>query len=99
MKCIWPIFVTLSASFLIAGSQSSRAEAVVIDLTRWTPPDINTVGNDPFGKLVKYGHQLFTNAANEIGPSVADASKRPAGNNLSCGNCHLQAEHSPMPCL
>ena len=26
-----------------------------------------------------------------IGPEVADRSKRFAGNNLACGNCHLQA--------
>jgi hypothetical protein len=40
MKGIWSIFATLSASFLIAGSQPPRAETVVIDLTRWTPPPI-----------------------------------------------------------
>jgi thiosulfate dehydrogenase len=71
----------------------------VIDLTRWTPPDISTVGDDLIGKLVKYGHRLFTNAANEIGPVVSDVSKRLAGNNLACGNCHLQAGTQPMPCL
>jgi cytochrome c len=98
MKGIWSIFATLSASFLTAGSQPPRAETVVIDLTRWTPPDISTVGDDPFGKLVKYGHLLFTNAAKEIGPSVSDAPKRLAGNNLTCGNCHLWPAHSPMPC-
>jgi thiosulfate dehydrogenase len=101
MKGIWSIFATLSASFLIAGSQPPRAETVVIDLTRWAPPDINTVGDDPFGKLIKYGHELFTDTANKIGPSVSDASKRLAGNNLSCGNCHLQAGTQPyaMPMI
>jgi thiosulfate dehydrogenase len=101
MKCIWSIFATLSASFLIAGSQPPHAETVVIDLTRWTPPDISTVGDDLFGKLVKYGHRLFTNAANEIGPVVSDVSKRLAGNNLACGNCHLQAGTQPyaMPMI
>jgi thiosulfate dehydrogenase len=101
MKCIWSIVATLSTSFLIAGSQPSHAETVVIDLTQWTPPDISTVGDDPFGKLVKYGHQLFTNAAKEIGPAVSDAPKRLAGNNLACGNCHLQAGTQPyaMPMI
>ena len=74
MKCIWSIVAALGTSFLIAGSQLPRAETVVIDLTRWTPPDISTVGDDPFGKLVKYGHRLFTNAANEIGPAVSEQS-------------------------
>jgi thiosulfate dehydrogenase len=101
MNGIWSIFATLSAGFLTAGSQSLRAETIVIDLTRWTSPDISTVGDDPLGKLVKYGHRLFTNTANEIGPTVSDAPKRLAGNNLSCGNCHLQAGTQPyaMPMI
>jgi len=70
----WSIVATLSTSFLIAGSQPLRAETVVIDLTRWTPPDISTVGDVHFGKLVKYGHRLFTNVANEIGPAVSEQS-------------------------
>jgi thiosulfate dehydrogenase len=101
MKRTWSIFATLGAGFLIAGSQPPRAETVVIDLTRWTPPNINTVGDDPFGKLVKYGHELFTDTANKIGPAVSDGSKRLAGNNLACGNCHLQAGTQPyaMPMI
>jgi thiosulfate dehydrogenase len=95
MKCSWSIFATLGASFLIAGSQPLRAETVVVDLTRWTPPDLSAVGDDPFGKLVKYGHQLFINTPKVIGPMVSDTSRRLAGNNLACGNCHLQAGAQP----
>ena len=72
MKCI--IVAALGTSFLIAGSQLPRAETVVIDLTRWTPPDISTVGDEPFGRLVKCGHRLFTNVANEIGSTVSEQS-------------------------
>jgi thiosulfate dehydrogenase len=96
MKQIWPILASLTAGLLMAGGQTPRAETSVIDLTRWTPPDISTVGDDPFGKLVKYGHALFTNTANQIGPAVSDASKRLAGNNLSCQSCHLQARHPAL---
>ena len=101
MKCIWSILAVLSVCLLMATSQTSRADTVVIDLTRWTPPDIGTVGDDPFGELVKYGHELFTNTANEIGPAVADVAKRLAGNNLACQNCHLQAGTQPyaMPLI
>jgi thiosulfate dehydrogenase len=79
---------------VIAGSSD-------IDLTRWAPPDIATVGDDPFGALVKYGHALFTNTANEIGPTVSDATRRFAGNNLTCQNCHLQGGTQPyaMPLM
>ena len=73
-ECIWSIVAALGTSFLIAGSQLPRAETVVIDLTRWTPPDISTVGDVHFGTLVKYGHRLFTNVANEIGPAVSEQS-------------------------
>jgi thiosulfate dehydrogenase len=76
--------VMLSASSLIA------ADPPQIDLATWTPPDIGSVGDDPFGELVKYGHSLFTDTANQIGPTVADPAKRYAGNNLTCQSCHLQ---------
>jgi thiosulfate dehydrogenase len=101
MKRIWLVITALTVGFLLGGNQSLRAEPGTIDLTQWTPPDISTVGDDPFGKLVKYGHRLFTNAASEIGPVVSDASKRLAGNNLACGNCHLQAGTQPyaMPMI
>jgi len=59
------------------------------------------VGDDPFGKLVKYGHALFADTANEIGPAVSDPGMRFAGNNLACQNCHLQAGSQPyaMPLI
>ena len=59
-------------------NQLPAAELPTIDLTQWTPPDIATVGDDPFGKLVKYGHALFTDTANEIGPAVSDVNVLPA---------------------
>jgi thiosulfate dehydrogenase len=95
MKYIGPLFGALSTALPIAGTQIPRAEAVEFDLKQWTPPDIRTVGNDPFGTLVKYGRELFTNTANEIGPAVSEAPKRLSGNNLSCQNCHLQAGTQP----
>ena len=95
MKRIWPIAAVLFGDLLIGSSQISVAEPVTIDLTHWMPPDIATVGDDPFGELVKYGHALFTDTANEIGPGVSDTAKRFAGNNLACQNCHLQAGTQP----
>ena len=77
--------LTLSAGNLIA------ADPPRIDLSTWTPPEIASVGDDPFGALVKYGHALFTDTANQIGPTVADPARRYAGNNLSCQSCHLKA--------
>jgi thiosulfate dehydrogenase len=99
-------YIHLPLAMLVAGVCSASnpiwaAEPATIDLTQWKPPDIATVGEDPFGKLVKYGHALFSSTANEIGPSVPDPAKRFAGNNLACQNCHLQAGTQPyaMPML
>jgi thiosulfate dehydrogenase len=103
MNRIWPIVLVAasSASVLMAGRPLPAAQPVEIDLTQWAPPDIATVGDDPFGKLVKYGHALFADTANEIGPAVSDPKMRFAGNNLACQNCHLQAGRQPyaMPLI
>jgi thiosulfate dehydrogenase len=57
--------------------------------------DIRTLGEDPFGKLVKYGHALMVDTANQIGPSVSHPAKRLSGNNLNCQSCHLKAGTRP----
>lgn len=72
-----------------AAGQPGPAATPGFDLRRWAPPDIGTVGDDAFGRLVKYGHALTVDTPNQIGPQVADPARRYAGNNLSCGNCHL----------
>jgi thiosulfate dehydrogenase len=86
---------TLCAIAMMASRASPAMESVDIDLTQWTPPDIATVGDDPFGKLVRYGHALFTDTANEVGPTVSDLRRRFAGNNLACQNCHLRGGSQP----
>jgi thiosulfate dehydrogenase len=84
----------LFGAVLITGRASAQT-AGIVDLTKRTPPDIATVPDDPFGALVKYGHALFTDTANQIGPTVADPARRFAGNNLTCKNCHLQGGTQP----
>jgi thiosulfate dehydrogenase len=70
---------------------ANAAEQVQVNLTDWTPPSISTVGDDPLGKLIKYGHALMVDTANHIGPAAGDPAKRFSGNNLTCQNCHLKA--------
>jgi thiosulfate dehydrogenase len=79
--------VTMGPDHSIAGGD--------IDLTRWTPPQIAAVADDAASGLVKYGYALFTDTANEIGPTVSDPTRRFAGNNLTCQNCHLRAGTQP----
>jgi thiosulfate dehydrogenase len=88
----------MSAVFLMATAMlrdAPAAEAPQFDLTEWTPPQMRSVADDPFGKLVKYGYALMVDTANQIGPMVADPAKRYAGNNLTCQNCHLRAGTQP----
>src|SRR4029434_1610384 len=57
----------------------------------WTVPEIGALPNNTHGRLVRHGRNLITATYAHIGPEVADRGKRFAGNNLACGNCHLQA--------
>jgi thiosulfate dehydrogenase len=91
--CLLVSMLCATASMLAPGR--SLAAGGTIDLTQWTPPNIAAAGDDPFGKIVKYGYALFTDTANEIGPTVSDATKRFTGNNLTCQNCHLKAGTQP----
>src|ERR1700756_2498258 len=86
---IFPMRRLLGLISLVAILTSASGTAMGADgvnLTEWTPPDIKSVGDDAFGKLVKYGYALMTDTANQIGPAVADETKRYSGNNLTCQN-------------
>jgi thiosulfate dehydrogenase len=57
----------------------------------WTVPEVGALPDDAHGKLVRRGRDLITATYANIGPQVSDTSKRYAGNNLACSNCHLSA--------
>ncbi|MFT3732199.1 MAG: c-type cytochrome [Hyphomicrobium sp.] len=57
----------------------------------WTVPDIDKLPDDVWGRTVRYGRDLISKTSTLIGPEVADASKRFAGNNLDCQSCHINA--------
>ena len=57
----------------------------------WTVPEIGALPDDDHGRLVRRGRDLITATYAHIGPEVSDPAKRYAGNNLACGNCHLEA--------
>jgi thiosulfate dehydrogenase len=87
------VFCLAAAS--AAGLAAPAAEAPPFDLGAWTPPQIGAVGDDPFGRLVKYGHALMVDTPNQIGPAAANPARRYAGNNLTCQNCHLNEGTQP----
>jgi thiosulfate dehydrogenase len=80
---------------MFAASAVRSADVAQVDLAEWTPPNIHTVGDDAFGKLVKYGYALMVDTANQIGPTASDPAKRYSGNNLACQSCHLNAGTQP----
>ncbi len=57
----------------------------------WTVPEVGALPDDKHGRLVRRGRDLVTATYAHIGPEVIDPSKRYAGNNLACGDCHLEA--------
>ena len=54
-------------------------------------PDIDALPDDEWGRTVRHGRDLIARTYALIGPEVPDASRRFAGNNLACQNCHLEA--------
>ena len=85
----------LAAATVGMGRGAPAVEVPQIDLTEWMPPSIDSVGDDPFGKLVKYGYALFTDTPNQIGPAAGDLAKRFSGGGLTCQSCHLKAGTQP----
>src|SRR2546429_9086700 len=73
------------------GVPTSSAEEAKSSPPIWTVPEIGALPNDANSGLVRRGRDLVTATYAHIGSEVADPAKRFAGNNLACGNCHLQA--------
>jgi len=78
----WPVEVAVRTS---SAQEAPSAPQV------WTVPEIGALPNNAYGRLVRRGRDLISATYAYIGPEVPDRSKRFAGNNLACGNCHLQA--------
>ena len=57
----------------------------------WTVPEIGALPDNAGSRQIRRGRDLITATYAQIGPEVSDPPRRFAGNNLACGNCHLQA--------
>lgn len=88
MRIVLPVTLALLAALAVpVSAQYVNAPA---DPT-WSVPEIGALPDDDHGRLVRRGRDLVTATYAHIGPAVADPSKRYAGNNLACSNCHLNA--------
>ncbi len=57
----------------------------------WTPKNINTQLPSDKNNPIRMGYLLVSESSKYIGPMAEDESKRYAGNNLACKNCHLKS--------
>jgi thiosulfate dehydrogenase len=78
--------VAIIGASSVVGESANR----VLD-PAWEVPEVGALPDDAHGRLVRRGRDLVTATYAHIGPNVADAAKRFAGNNLACRNCHLDA--------
>lgn len=58
-------------------------------MVEWDIPEISTLPDDEFGRLVRFGRSVLEATYAHVGPAVADPALRFAGNNLACADCHL----------
>lgn len=59
-------------------------------------PDVQTLPDDDYGRLARYGHELSTRTFAYIGPEVKNRNMRYAGNNLACTSCHQEGATKPF---
>src|SRR5436190_15111251 len=57
-------------------------------------PDTNSLGNDSWSNLVRYGARLVRHTAYFIGPE--GTVRKNLGNKMNCTNCHLEAGTKPF---
>lgn len=87
-----PLLRVCAAFLAIAVAACGMAQPVgesPSPVAEWPQPDPATLPEGPFKQDVLYGEALIRRTYAYVGPDVANASMRYAGNNLACGSCHL----------
>ncbi len=87
-------FLTLPAAALTVMLLAAPAAAQFVNAPAdpaWTVPEIGALPDDEPAVWCAAAAISITATYAHIGPAVADESKRYAGNNLACSNCHLNA--------
>jgi len=54
----------------------------------WEPPKIDTLAENEYGQLIRYGHELIANTSKYFGPKGEIAA---ITNGMNCQNCHIDA--------
>jgi thiosulfate dehydrogenase len=74
-------------------SQPKNDQRVSNNPKVYTLPDTNTIPNDKFGAMVRYGLRLMQNTAYYIGPEGINGNY--LRNKMNCTNCHQWAGTKP----
>ncbi|MBS1191220.1 MAG: cytochrome c family protein [Rhodocyclaceae bacterium] len=90
MKSI--LFLALACA---QGASALAAEPAKFSLLDHPAPNVETLPQDHYGKLVREGRELATRTFAYVGPEVKDPNKRYAGNNLACTSCHQDGAAKP----
>lgn len=88
------IFARSCLALVLALGSAAAAEDIGVKAPAaliWRIPDIGTLPDDERGRQIRRGRELVARTYALIGPQAPDPADRFAGNNLSCGDCHLEA--------
>ncbi|MCQ4191263.1 c-type cytochrome [Methylocystis suflitae] len=77
-------------AFLLATSVAAE-ELGASSAKFWSVPQVDALPYDAHSRMIRQGRDLITATYSHIGPDMPDRAQRYAGNNLACGNCHLDA--------
>ena len=83
--------ILASAALLLAAAcgKVERAPDPAPASAVWPTPDPSSLADGPHKQDVLYGEALIRRTHALVGPNVANAGMRYAGNNLACSSCHL----------
>lgn len=80
---------------LTAAQAEETGSPTKISLLGRPAPNIDSLPDDDYGRLARYGHQLASRTFAVIGPEVKNPKLRYAGNNLACTSCHQENASKP----
>ncbi|NUJ80359.1 c-type cytochrome [Methylocystis sp. FS] len=80
------LFALLALATSVAAEELGASSAKF-----WSVPQVDALPYDAHSRLIRHGRDLITATYSHIGPDMPDPAQRYAGNNLACGNCHLDA--------
>ena len=86
-----PAALPSSSRWVRPSPQPHGAEIGAPDAPIWRVPDVGALPDDPRGTQIRLGRALVTQTYALIGPDAPRPADRYAGNNLACGDCHLEA--------